>query len=141
MKLELIAYKTFIWLNKETGRLQTLIPSRCEHVPWVMGNQNFISFCVCLSVWEIYNKINCFSTDRSNLIKLGLNVFLNKVYHYKNVQVKTSFISEWQPFKTFNSKYLCNRKFYKILNARHFETKKYFDLKIFMMIDRNKNNH
>jgi hypothetical protein len=25
---------------KYTGCLQTLIPSRCEHVPWVMRNQN-----------------------------------------------------------------------------------------------------
>jgi hypothetical protein len=47
--------------------------------PWVY----FISFSVCLSVCAIYRKINNFSTDWSNFIKLGLDVVLIKVYHRK----------------------------------------------------------
>jgi hypothetical protein len=56
-------------INRNTGCLQTLIPSRCEYVPWVMRSENnhrtmglYRLAPVCLYV-QITKKSNNFSTD------------------------------------------------------------------------------
>jgi hypothetical protein len=58
----------------------------------------------------------------------------------KNFKSKSFFVSKWRLFLNKKS-YLFQTYFeLKFLNCCHFEMKKAFDLKIFMMIDLNKDN-
>jgi hypothetical protein len=58
----------------------------------------------------------------------------------KIFKTKSFFVSKWRPFINLKN-YLFQRYFeLKCLNGCHFEMKEAFDLKIFMMIDPNKNN-
>jgi hypothetical protein len=54
---------------------------------------------------------------------------------------KPFFISKWQLFKHFTQNISETGSFIKFLFGRHYEIKKGFDLKFFMMlVDPNKNN-
>jgi hypothetical protein len=74
-------------------------------------------------------------------MKFGLNVVLITVYYHKNCQVKIFLRFKMVAIYKLKKNYLFQTYFeLKLLNGCHFEIKKAFDLKMFMMIDPNKNN-